>query len=335
MSTHADRVVIGYDGTAEAILALDWAADEAARRQVPLSVVFAADMSGLVGGLFRPFPSTSVGVVGWQPPTEAEVAPGRWHRVEEAAGQVAAEGAQRARDRHTGLDVEPAAVPGSAKAVLVDASRRAALLVTGTRGRGALAGCLVGSVASTVSAHAHCPVVVVREDPVHEGPTQPVVVGVDGSEPSKAALRFAAARASKAGAPLRVVCAWSPAANHVWSGLFWQSVSTHGDPDAAAREAAEAVAAESVAQVLAEAPGLQVTTHVADGEPAGVILAEARDAGLVVVGARGRGSFAGLVLGSVSHNVVHDAPCPVAVIRIPEVPPDGHDVPDAAAVRVG
>jgi len=294
---HAPRVVVGYDGSVSAKVAAGWAADEAERLGAGLAVVYAADYTGLVGGPVSTSP--------WLPGVSIDEA----RRVAEA-------GAALARARRPGLAVEARTEIGSPGTVLLRQSEGAALVVVGTRGHGDLAGTLLGSVASRVTAHANCPVVVVRgPDDAAARTGRPVVVGVDGSPAAAAALRAAVARAVAIGAPLRVVCAWTPTAPGAWDRAYWLAVDPHTDPDDTARAAAERVAAEAVADALNRAPDLHVEARVSGGDPATALLDAAGDAGLVVVGARGRGSLASLFLGSVSHGVVHGARVPVLVVR--------------------
>jgi nucleotide-binding universal stress UspA family protein len=307
------RILVGYDASGPARLAVAWAADEATRRGLPLTVVHAADYTGLVGGPVSTSP--------WVPGVSLDEA----RRVAEA-------GAGLARERCPGLDVSAATGIGSAGTVLIQQSAGAALVVVGTRGHGDLAGLLLGSVAARVAAHAHCPVVVVRgKTPVTPGPGRPVVVGVDGSKAAAAALRAAAGHAQAAGAPLRVVCAWVPTTPEGWDRGYWLAVDAEHDPDDTAAAAAEGVAAEAAATARELAPELTVETRVRGGDPAAVVLDAAGVAGLVVVGARGRGSLASLFLGSVSHGVVHGAHCPVLVVRAPATEPAEPAAADATS----
>lgn len=292
---HDPRVVVGYDASVSAKVAVGWAADEAARLGVPLAVVYAVDYTGLVGGPVSTSP--------WLPGVSIDEA----RRVTEA-------GARLARARRPRLSVEARTEVGSPGTVLIGESRDAALVVVGTRGHGDLAGTMLGSVASRVAAHARCPVVVVRGPEVSSA-ARPVVVGVDGSPAAAAALRAAATRAAEVGVPLRVVCAWVPTAPGGWDRAYWLAADPQRDPDDAARAAAGRVAAEAVAEAQRVAPGLRAESRVRGGDPATVVLDAAGDAGLVVVGARGRGSLASLFLGSVSHGVVHGARVPVLVVR--------------------
>jgi nucleotide-binding universal stress UspA family protein len=290
------RVVVGYDGSSPARRALDWAADEAARRHVQLEVLHVMNPAGPAGA---------------QPPGEPWPAPA-YTRAE----TVTAEGVSLARRRRPDLRVSGTTLVGVPRTALVSAVERGDLLVVGTRGHGDLLGSVLGSVATAATVHAPCPVVVVRGDRVTApGPAHPVVVGVDGSEPATAALLTAARVAARSGAPMRIVCAVRPAAVDAWTRAYWQAVNPGLDPVDAAVRAAEEVVARARALVRREFPS--VTTHavVAEGRPAAVLLAHGRDAALLVVGARGRGSVAGLFLGSVSHAVVHGADRPVLVVH--------------------
>jgi nucleotide-binding universal stress UspA family protein len=291
------RAVVGYDGTQAARRAVDWAADEATRRRLRLEVVYAVDRGVLAAAPTSTMP--------WVPS----------HAVS-AADAVTAEGVDRARARHGQLSVVGTTLVGSPRSVLVDAARNAELLVVGSRGHEGLGSAVLGSVATSTVVHAPCPVVVVRGDHfVSPGPQHPVVVGVDDSEPAACALRHAADLAASAHAPLRIVCARRPLPLDGWVRAYWRAVTPTLDPVEVTDEAARVILGRAKNAVHAQQPGVAVHAVMAEGPPAGVILAHARDAALVVVGARGRGNVAGLLLGSVSHGVVHGAQCPVLVVH--------------------
>jgi nucleotide-binding universal stress UspA family protein len=142
-----------------------------------------------------------------------------------------------------------------------------------------------------------------------------IVVGVDGSECARDALMRAMSEAALRGARLRIVCAWEvPPA--VYAGGFAPALD-QATVDGF-RENAEVVVREAVAEVERLQPSLSCEGEVREGQPAEVLLHEARDASLIVVGNRGRGGFASLLLGSVSQQVVHHAACPVLVVRAEE-----------------
>jgi nucleotide-binding universal stress UspA family protein len=300
MSDRGDGVVVGYDGSDHARAAIKWAAAEAARRGVPLAVETVLDYSALVG-----WPG---GASPWL--------------IEDAQSEIAGmadQGAQLARDTFPGLDVRAASHLGPAARTLVDLSRHAGLMVVGSRGHGPVGGVLLGSVAFTLAAHGHCPVVVVRGDgSVLASPLHEVVVGVDGSTAAGAALTFAADAAARAKARLTVVCSWTPASSTAWASAYGAAYPDHAH-DEVERAHAERIAAEAAGLALSLHPGLDVRVHVTEGAAATTLPAAAADAGLLVVGSRGRGGFASLLLGSVSHVVIQAAPCPVAVVRAVEI----------------
>ena len=294
-----ERIVVGYDGSTSARHALEWAAREAKRRGRPLTVLSVMDYGGL--GYAGP-----VGLAHWWP--EVAVEHGR---------KLSAEGADRARAIAPDVDVTAQPGIGPTAAVLIEASRAAELMVVGSRGHGELHDLAIGSVAAGLAAHGRCPVVIVRgEGNVLPGPSRPVVVGIDGSAPAGAALAFAASVADQAAAPLTVVCAWSAMAEDAWVDAYTRMAAAE-DPDllSGERRVAQEALDTAVASVRAGHPTVAVTPILAEGPPAAALLQAGADAGLLVVGTRGHGAFTSLLLGSVSHAVVHAAALPVAVVR--------------------
>ncbi|MGZ8715904.1 MAG: universal stress protein [Gaiellaceae bacterium] len=135
-----------------------------------------------------------------------------------------------------------------------------------------------------------------------------IVVGVDGSSGSQDALRFAVEEARLRNAALRVVTAWH-VAPMTYSGGFGVAVDPHDY-----EESAQAVGEEALAALREETVGVEVERLAKEGQAAQVLLEEARGADLLVVGSRGHGGFAGLLLGSVSQQVAHHASCPVVIV---------------------
>ena len=300
MHSQTGRIVVGYDGSESAGVALDWAASEARRLGAPLTVLHVLDHVETTPGPIAATPWPDLN--------------------EEVIGRVAAEGALRARKTADPVDIASVAEFGQVARTLIEASRTADLVVVGTHGHGNLAATILGSVSVAVSAHALCPVVVVRGDSsLLPGPHRPVVVGVDKSPGANAALRFAAQRASDTSARLIVVSGYQPALLRMWTDILSNTIDTQPNPGyvTAARSAAETVVAEAASTVRTLHPHLEVTERVLQGSAAAVITATTHQAGLAVVGCRGRGGFAGLLLGSVSHHLLQTALCPVAVIREP------------------
>src|SRR5262249_19149747 len=160
--------------------------DEAGRSGQRVEIVYAFEFSALGG---------------WVGPG---IGPGVWpDEVTRREIEAMLRSAQTtAATSHPGVTVRAELLEGPASLLLAQPSARSGLVVLGSRGHGGFAGLLVGSTAVTVSAHAHCPVVVVRHPAVA---ARPVVVGVDGSECSLLALDFAAARAAARGVALRAL----------------------------------------------------------------------------------------------------------------------------------
>lgn len=281
-------VVVGVDGSVRAVEAVRWGAAEAARRGVPVRLV--AAVHGAADRVLRPE------LV--QRYEDILAAHARDALVDAAAVAV--------RDA-PGVEVESELVTGGAVAVLREAAERALLVVIGDRGLSKVEGLLAGSVSVALAAHADCPVVVVR-GPEASGPDErPVLVGVDGSPAGEAALAFAYEAASFRHVGLVAVHTWwDLVADPVLAPLLdWEAIE----------DDERLLLAERLAGWAEKYPDVAVERVVTRGRPAGVLLGQAARAQLVVVGSRGRGEFAGLVLGSVSNTLLHRSPCPVAVVR--------------------
>jgi nucleotide-binding universal stress UspA family protein len=142
-------------------------------------------------------------------------------------------------------------------------------------------------------------------------PWQNVVVGVDGSEGSRRALAWAAEEAREHHARLTVLTAWTPPPAPVGAGY----ASFRGYAEVDFGELAERELTAAVAEVLGEGTDLAVERVLVEGHPAPRLIDASAGADLLVVGCRGHGGFAGMVLGSVSQHVAAHAHCPVAVVR--------------------
>jgi nucleotide-binding universal stress UspA family protein len=150
--------------------------------------------------------------------------------------------------------------------------------------------------------------------PAHPAGSESIVVGVDGSEPSKAALRWAVRQAALTHARLEVVWAWE------FPPMYGFAIGYPEDLDLEA-EAKEQLS-NVVAEILGPDPGIEVTQTVVEGHPALVLQELSGDASLLVVGCRGLGAFRGMVLGSVSAFLASHARSPVVIIHAPHA--DGH-----------
>jgi nucleotide-binding universal stress UspA family protein len=144
-----------------------------------------------------------------------------------------------------------------------------------------------------------------------------IVVGVDGSESSRAALRFALAEARQRGTSVRAVGVWHVPVTAYGSAFVPPNLILQEDLETAARDGLQRAIAD------AAAGDVEVETAVKEGQPADVLLKEAQTAELLVVGSRGLGGFRGLLLGSVSQQCAHHAPCPLVIVpRARDLAPD-------------
>ncbi|MER7367552.1 universal stress protein [Nonomuraea wenchangensis] len=182
------HIVLGYDGSAFSMQALDWALDEAELRGLSLTVAHA-----------------------WQWPYGEAPEEARSH-LRKAAEHVLWHGADCARHTSSGLTVETDLHEGPAAERLVELSHEAALVVVGSRGLSALPRAVVGSVAGYVATHAHCPVIVVRGPGPLPAASQPGPVVVADRDPDAALLDFAFEEAALRRVPLATsadVTAWA------------------------------------------------------------------------------------------------------------------------------
>lgn len=290
-------IVVGVDGSAPSSNAVRWAARAAALRGAPL-VLLTTQLGAYSSGDFG-LPADFVAA--------EEIA--NKNRLSRAA-ELAATAAQGIGS----LEVQTALQDGPAIVALLDRSRSARMVVVGSRGLGEFTGGLVGSVSSAVVTHASCPVVVLHELPGPEGPTLdgPVVVGVDGSKASVAAIGAAFEEASLRGADLVAVHAWTDMNLAAVYGLY----SNEAHADWAALETGQhAVLAESMAGWGEQHPDVTVRQVVVEDRPVRNLLQQAEHAQLLVVGSRGRGGFTSMLLGSTSRTLLHSVTRPLMVVR--------------------
>ncbi|MET7866858.1 universal stress protein [Micromonospora taraxaci] len=281
-------VVVGVDGSPSSLVAAEHAARAAQLRSRPLHLVHGFLHPLGYGVPLNPY---DLGV-----PAPSEDAQ---KMLERTATELV--------DRWPGLVVEVRQVAGGPGITMIEESRRADLVVVGSRGLGGFAGLLLGSVGSQVAAHAHCPVLVVRPDEQPIPVDAPVLVGVDGSESSRLAAGYAADEAALRDVPVVLV--------HVGPPTEGRTVPEEIEESQAAYQAdAVRLLADASAAVRAEHPDLVVREHPvrAAGAAQGLIEASG-NASLLVVGTRGRAGFTGMLLGSVSQAAIQHAHCPVLV----------------------
>ncbi|WP_145011856.1 universal stress protein [Kocuria salsicia] len=299
MNAREAEIVVGVDGSEQSLAALHWAAREAHRRGAPLHVVTAYSVPMVGGSTFD---------VGYAAFDDAAMNRAVQELVDDARRRVA----------ELDVDVRSTVEAGDPSGVLVELSRDAQLLVLGSRGRGGLIGRLLGSVSTAVPAHAHCPVGIIplqwgTEYRLHENVSRHgafvdgVTVGSDGSERASAAMLWAAEEAEQLGVPLTVVCA---APSESGSSVWLPSPVDFDDLRGQVQNALDA----SVEWLRGHFPDLEITGVLADGSPIHVLVERSAQNQLVVTGTRGRGGFAGMLLGSTSQGVLHNCVGPAMIV---------------------
>ncbi|GAB3278644.1 universal stress protein [Parasphingorhabdus pacifica] len=268
-------VLVGVDGSSHSLRAVQWAAAAAERHRTRLHLLLVNDD------------------------------PARTAYNERAIADLTA----RCRASDPDLNMAGDVVSGHPVEELVRRSATAQLVVVGSRGHGGFVNALIGSVGEGVAMHAICPVVVVRGE---SRTTGPIVVGVDadarGQPPGgESALQFAFETADRWGTDLLAVQALPDA---------------HFVPDPFPRadrkeiqQQADLNLAECLAGWSERYPDVPVRRTATNEHPVDALHAAAGEAQLLVVGHRGRGGFAGLLLGSVARGILHHSTCPVAVVR--------------------
>jgi len=276
-------IVVGVDGSDSAREAVVWAAEEAARRNVALTIAHVVP-----GTDTHTRQAAQAQALGWL--ADAEAAAGR-------AAPAAALSTQL--------------LVGSVVESLVSVSTWADTLVLGTRGLGGFAGLLTGSTAIGVTTRARCPVVVVRASGLHVPPrtSGPIVVGVDGSS-AEDATEWAFTEAALRDAPLIAVHTWTEGAlSHGWDA------APYVIDFEALNDSMRDMLSDRLAQWREKFPGVRLDLVTALDSAARALVEQSQHAQLVVVGTRRHSPLAGALLGSTSHALLHHAACPVAVVR--------------------
>ncbi|MFJ2915704.1 universal stress protein [Streptomyces sp. NPDC087228] len=277
------ELVIGIDPARNWHLSLAWAADEAHRRGLELRLVVAV------------------------PPSHdrhhGDDSPGREAMLQAGADALRA-GADWARTRHPQLRPAADLLDGFPAAVMGGLSARARMVVLGSRHLSRTAEYFsAGSLVVPVTAQARCPVVVVGDaEHITQEPTY-LVVGIDGSASSKAALGLAFEEADLRGAALRTVSVWQPPV------VMFQD-------EQVAVQAQRRMLYETTAGWSSKYPDVHLTHEVPIGHPVEELAGASEHALAVIVGRRGRGGYTGMRLGSVVHGLLHRAHCPVITVPL-------------------
>ncbi len=277
-----DLVIAGIDGSGSSLSAVEAAAREASLRGADLLLVHAV--------------------------TRLPILPGDASSA--SVAHMRAEAEYRARTTAPDVNVTSAVVGGKPSAVLTAQSYAAHLMVLGSRGLGGFTGLMVGSTAVHLAAHGACPLLVVRAGGASKGP---VVLAVDGSHADAGAVRFAFTEAALRKADLLALHAWTP-----WSAPMPpppDRTMPHAAAAGALAEHEACLLSEAIAGRRGDFPDVNVVCRTVRRTARTALIDASRTAQLLVVGARGHGGFAGLLLGSVSQALLHHAQCPVAVVK--------------------
>jgi nucleotide-binding universal stress UspA family protein len=277
MAGMTDEIVVGYDGSPGSEMALHWAAWEAHDRGARLTICHA-----------------------WAPEYfSLNLEPPLYELEQRRGEEILSRGMRHAEPFVGPGGVGTLLASGSPARMLCERSAAADMVVVGSRGRGRLAGLLLGSVAWQLAGHGRGRIVIVRDHARSADRSPgPVVTGVDLSAPSQAALEFAAEEAGLRQVPLIAVCALADAP-HVLGGARqmeedFNSLVTRWEKDH---------------------PGVTVLRQVTNRSPRTALLDAAAEARLLVVGSRGRGGIPGMTVGSVTSAILHHAPCTVGIVR--------------------
>lgn len=292
-------ILVGVDGSAASLNALDWALAHAQRSGWGLHLVCTYAL-----------PTFAAGTIDGGYATLDDTA------IREGAQAVLDEADERCHGVE--IPITSSLETGDAAGVLVDLSSQVRLAVVGTRGRSGFTERVLGTVSSALPAHAHCPTVVVphrMEDGDGGAPPLPlpvpvrrIVVGVDGSDSARLALEVAIDEAERWGAELTAVVGVPMGAG---AGLLgWLPTGVDRETLLADVKAGLDVAVDRASHER----GVKVRRHALDGTGAALLSEFSTAVDLVVVGSRGRGGFTGMLLGSTSQTVLHHSSCPVLVV---------------------
>ena len=290
-SSTGHGILVGVDGSDESLAAVAWAAEEAVLRGTRITLLHV--ISPLV--VTWPIESLEYGFAEWQDTNAQNVIDQAQKALYTALGDTAPPPV-RAHISHDGTVPELAA-----------ASADAELLVVGSRGRGPIGGAVLGSVSRSLLHHAHCPVAVIKTGPTRgrEDGERPILLGIDGSPASEAATAFAFDEASRRHVGLMALHAWCDLGVFGILGSDWDAHQEQG----------QEILAERLAGWQERYPDVDVRPQLVCDRPARWLVDESKNAQLVVVGTRGRGGIAGMLLGSVATSVVESSPTPVVVVR--------------------
>lgn len=291
--TREPIVLVGVDGSDASFGAIDWAVKEAAQLGWGVKLVCAYSLPA--------FSATSMDG-GYGVMDESQLVAGSESIIAQAVARAGTE-----------VPVTSQVIAGDPTHVLAELSKTASMVVIGKHRGGGLANRLLGAVSSSLPPLAHCSTVVVpyrATDSQARGPVKRIVVGVDNSDSAKGALRRAIREARIWDAELTAFAAVT-IIQGAGAFAFMPPSTDHDEILASVKEGLDV----TVAQALAESESdITVRRHALDGSAAALLTEFSTAVDLVVVGTRGRGGFAGLLLGSTSQAVMSHSSCPVMVV---------------------
>jgi nucleotide-binding universal stress UspA family protein len=281
------RLVVGFDGSASSLTAIEWAASEAETRGAAVRVITSYSMEPLTdfasGATDSGFDMT-------------EIEAGCRDRLQEATAKVFV--------GHPGVDHEVETVRSNAGMALLDEAEHADLVVVGSTGAGAFTRFLLGSTTGALLASCPCPVVVVPAEA--PAPTSRIVVGTDGSEHAEHAVRWAGDEADRRGAELVIVHGWKRGYHLTIEGVDRADDLAPVDAELILDRAVEAARAVS---------GASIEGRLIEGSVTDTLLELSKTADLLVVGSRGRGGFRAMLFGSTATAAATHGHCPAVIVR--------------------
>lgn len=309
------EIIVGIDGSEQSYGALIWAVHEAKRRGVPVRLVTAYSLPVFTGTGFD---------AGYSVVDEEALRGGVAQILDEAISRVG----------ETDVELRATVETGDATGVLLELSKRAELMVVGSRSHGGFLGRLLGTVSTSLPAHSHCPTVAVPmsygdkidKDRTLLNHSKTIVVGSDGSDQARVAILKAAEEADRRGVKLTLVNALAP----YTGALNWVPAAV--DFEAMYKEIAD-LQRKAAHWVRGYYPELEIEFKLIDGSPVQVLLEAGKESSLLVVGTRGRGGVAGMLLGSTSQGVLHNAEVPVMIV--PELDDERADEAPTAEISWG
>lgn len=288
------RIIVGVDGSAPSIQALRWAAYEARRRNADIFAIscYSIPVYGSPEGAVYPTPDDI-------------------DMFKSGAVAVVNHAAEIVKEIDPKINVEAFTAMSPAAVAISEAARPGDEIVVGATGHTGLVDGLLGSVALSVVHRSHVPVIVVPANPAVDvgASMKKIVVGVDGSPSSLQALEWAYNEALVADGELTAVHGWIYPYDGPRTSVNAPRTQMQLDAMEELKTSLESLGARLTGGVV------HVHARLVEQSPAEALLAESKDADLIVVGSRGRGAFRAALLGSVSRTVVQHAASPVAVIR--------------------